>query len=105
MIVVAACSTGSATPSAAAGAPIDVVTTTTVFADMVRNVGGSHVRVTSLVPTGGDVHTFEPKPGDVQTVAAARLLVMNGLGLDDWLEKTITRERRRERRLLKLASD
>lgn len=89
-VAVAACSTGGATPSPAAGTPIDVVTTTTVFADMVRNVGGSHVRVTSLVPTGGDVHTFEPKPADVQTVAAARLLVMNGLGLDDWLEKTIT---------------
>ncbi len=104
MIVVAACSTGSATPSAAAGAPIDVVTTTTVFADMVRNVGGSHVRVTSLVPTGGDVHTFEPKPGDVQTVAAARLLVMNGLGLDDWLEKTITTGSAAGTPLLKLAA-
>ncbi len=89
-MVVVACSTGGPTPRPAAGAPIDVVTTTTVFADMVKNIGGSHVRVTSLVPTGGDVHTFEPKPADVQTVAAARLLVMNGLGLDDWLEKTIT---------------
>jgi ABC-type Zn uptake system ZnuABC Zn-binding protein ZnuA len=67
-----------------------VVTTTTVFADMVRQVGGPNVTVTSLVPKGGDVHTFEPKPADIQTVAASRLLVMNGLGLDDWLEKIIT---------------
>jgi ABC-type Zn uptake system ZnuABC Zn-binding protein ZnuA len=67
-----------------------VVTTTTVFADMISQVGGPNVTVTSLVPKGGDVHTFEPKPADVQTVATAKLLVMNGLGLDDWLEKTIT---------------
>ncbi len=80
---------GSATPVAAGGA-IDVATTTTIFADMVRQIGGDRVRATSLVPKGGDVHTFEPRPSDVQTVAAARLLVMNGLGLDDWLEKTIT---------------
>ena len=66
------------------------MTTTTVFADMIRQVGGPNVTVTSLVPKGGDVHTFEPKPADVQTVATAKLLVMNGLGLDDWLEKTIT---------------
>jgi ABC-type Zn uptake system ZnuABC Zn-binding protein ZnuA len=57
---------------------------------MIANVGGPAVSVTSLVPKNGDVHTFEPKPADIRTVAAARLLVMNGLGLDDWLEKTIT---------------
>jgi zinc/manganese transport system substrate-binding protein len=66
------------------------VATTTVFADMVQQVGGVHVQATSIVPRGGDVHTFEPKPADVRTVVGARLLVMNGLGLDDWLEKTVT---------------
>ncbi len=90
-LVTIACTTGpgSANPDPS-GAPIDVVTTTSVFADMVQQIGGSHVRATSIVPKGGDVHTFEPKPRDVQAVAAARLLIMNGLGLDDWLEKTIT---------------
>jgi ABC-type Zn uptake system ZnuABC Zn-binding protein ZnuA len=91
----AGCATGAtATPAASAGdgggKPLVVVTTTTVFADMIHQVGGPNVTVTSLVPKGGDVHTFEPKPADVQAVAAAQLLVMNGLGLDDWLEKTIT---------------
>ncbi len=64
---------------------IQVVTTTTVFADMVRAVGGSHVAVTSLVPNGGDVHTYSPRPSDVQAVSTARTIFMNGLGLDDWL--------------------
>jgi ABC-type Zn uptake system ZnuABC Zn-binding protein ZnuA len=36
------------------------------------------------------VHTFEPKPADLRAVTASRLIVMNGLGLDDWLRETIT---------------
>ena len=91
VVVLVACSSGSASPTASSGnGRIDVVATTTVFADLVQQVGGSHVKAASLVPRGGDVHTFEPKPGDVQTISRAKLLVMNGLGLDDWLEDTIT---------------
>jgi len=94
-IALAACGGGSATASPAGGGgastdALTVVTTTTVFADIVRNVGGDLVSVTSLVAKGGDVHTFEPKPADIQTVAEAKLLFMNGLGLDDWLQKTVT---------------
>jgi ABC-type Zn uptake system ZnuABC Zn-binding protein ZnuA len=88
LMTAGACGAGSS--SRAPGAPVNVVTTTTVFGDLVKNVGGDLVSVTSLVGKNGDVHTFEPKPADVQTVAGANLLVMNGLGLDDWLEKTIT---------------
>jgi len=86
--IVAACTTGSGTGGA--DGKLQVVTTTTVFADIVANVGGDLVSASSLVPKNGDVHTFEPKPSDIRTVASARLLVMNGLGLDDWLTKTIT---------------
>jgi ABC-type Zn uptake system ZnuABC Zn-binding protein ZnuA len=71
------------------GGRLTVVTTTTVFADMVSQVGGDLVSVTSLVPKNADVHTFEPRPSDMITVHKARLLVMNGLGLDDWLTRTI----------------
>ncbi len=64
---------------------IKVVATTTVFADLVAQVGGPRVDVSSLVPKGGEVHTFDPTPADVQRIAEARLVVRNGLGLDDWL--------------------
>ena len=92
---VAACSAGPSGPqtsgdaSTAAG-PLPVVTPTTVFADMVANVGGDLVTVRSLVPKGGDVHTYETKPSDTQALSGARLVVMNGLGLDDWLRRTLT---------------
>jgi ABC-type Zn uptake system ZnuABC Zn-binding protein ZnuA len=102
-LAIAACSGGSS-PSAS-GTGLNVVTTTTVFADIVKNVGGDYVTVTSLVGKNGDVHTFEPKPADIQTVASAKLLVMNGLGLDDWLEKTITNAAVSGTPLLKLGVD
>ncbi len=84
---------------------VRVVTTTTVFAGMVASVGGDLIEVTSLVPKNGDVHTFEPKPADIRAVAQADLLVMNGLGLDDWLEKTIANASPRGTPLLKLGVD
>ena len=71
-------------------ARLTVVASTTVFADMVASVGGGLVSVTSLVPKSADVHTFEPRPADMKAVASASLLVMNGLGLDDWMERMIT---------------
>ena len=89
-VLVAGCSSAATPSQSAAAGPLQVVATTTVFAEMVQEVGGSFVQATSLVPANGDVHTFEPKPSDIRTVAGAKLLVMNGLGLDDWVEKTIT---------------
>jgi ABC-type Zn uptake system ZnuABC Zn-binding protein ZnuA len=97
---------GPASPAPSSGSPsIGVVTTTTVFADIIRQIGGPAVVVTSLVPKGADVHTFEPRPADIQTVATARLIVMNGLGLDDWLLKTITNAAAANTPLVKLGVD
>ena len=83
LLAVAACSrpnTGGAPPSGGS-APVRVVATTTVFADFVKSVGGDRVDVVSLVPKGGDVHTFDPRPTDITAVADAQLVVANGLGL------------------------
>lgn len=88
-LVLGACNpSGAATspPSVGAGSDaLNVVATTTVLADFARNVGGDLVVVESVVPNGGDVHTFDPTPADIAKVADADLIVMNGLGLDEWL--------------------
>lgn len=91
-LVLAACTgTGSTGESETSGSEIPggdalrVVATTTVLADLVQQVGGELVDVHSLVPRGGEVHTFDPSPSDATTVAEAQMLIMNGLGLDDWL--------------------
>jgi ABC-type Zn uptake system ZnuABC Zn-binding protein ZnuA len=103
MALVAACGSGPvATPGA--GTPLRVVATTTVFADLVRQVGGPAVDVRSLVPKGGEVHTFDPTPSDVGRVAAADLIVANGLGLDDWLTG-LSRDAGTKAPILRLAED
>jgi ABC-type Zn uptake system ZnuABC Zn-binding protein ZnuA len=103
-LILAGCARSTTAGPPNAG-PLTVVTTTTVFADMVKNVGGDLVNAVSLVPSNGDVHTFEPKPADVRTVSTAKLLIMNGLGLDDWVEKTITNAAVTGTPLIKLAVD
>jgi manganese/iron transport system substrate-binding protein len=89
VMAVAATGCGPGGASGAAGAPVKVITTTTIFADMVRQVGGDRVSVESLVPKGGEVHTFDPTPGDVRRITEADLAFRNGLGLDDWLARLI----------------
>lgn len=74
-----------ASTSGSGRARIPVVATTTLLADLVLQVGGERVAVHALIPKGGDVHTFDPAPSDAARLAGAKLLVMNGLGLDDWL--------------------
>ena len=91
LLAIAAIAAGCVGNTGAAGSngKLQVVTTTTVLADIVSNVGGDLVSATSIVPKNGDAHTFEPRPSDIRTVASAKLLVMNGLGLDDWVIKMI----------------
>jgi manganese/iron transport system substrate-binding protein len=88
-LLVAACGS-SAGSSSGAGGKLAVVTTTTVFADLAAQVGGDKVEAVSLVPKGGDVHTFDPKPSDVRRLSAAAVVLRNGLGLDDWLSKLVS---------------
>jgi zinc/manganese transport system substrate-binding protein/manganese/iron transport system substrate-binding protein len=67
-----------------------VVASTSVFADMVKQVGGDRLgSVRSIVPAGVDVEDYEPTPDDLQAVAQANLLVMNGLSLDRWVPKLV----------------
>ena len=88
LATVAACSPAASTGGSPAPA-LDVVASSTVFADLVRNVGGPDVAVDSLVPPGADVHTFDPTPGTIAKLARADVVVMNGLGVDDWLDGVV----------------
>ncbi len=66
-----------------------VVASTSVIADLARNVGGERAEVVSLIPPGSDPHTFQPKPQDAVNVTRARLVFQNGLGLDEVVRKLI----------------
>jgi ABC-type Zn uptake system ZnuABC Zn-binding protein ZnuA len=99
------CSAPSGSSGPSGGSRLSVVTTTTVLGDLISKVGGDLVTVTSLVPANADVHTFEPSPTDIRAVVGARLLVMNGLGLDDWLRDTIVNAAANATPLLQLGTD
>ncbi|HWV96959.1 MAG TPA: metal ABC transporter substrate-binding protein [Xanthobacteraceae bacterium] len=68
---------------------IKVVATFTILADFVRNVGGDRVEVTALVGPDADAHVYTPSPADAKTIATAKLVVVNGLGLEGWLPRLV----------------
>ena len=72
-----------------AQAPLKVVASFSIISDFVKNVGGDRVEVTTLVGPDGDVHVYTPTPSDVRKIADAKLLVINGLGLEGWLPRLL----------------
>ena len=69
--------------------PINVVVSFTVLGDLVREVGGDCVSVRALVGPDSDAHAYEPTPADVRAVAAARIVVLNGLGFEGWITRLL----------------
>lgn len=70
------------TDSGGSDGRVEVVTTLPVFADMVEQVGGDRVKVSSLYPAGADPHTFEPGPASVRRIVEADIVFVNGLDLE-----------------------
>jgi len=68
---------------------LNVIATFSILGDIVQNVGGDRVEVTMLVGPDGDAHVFQPAPADARRVAAARLVFVNGLGLEGWLPRLV----------------
>ena len=69
--------------------PLPVVASFSILGDMTRRVGGPNVQVTTLVGPNGDPHVYQPTPTDARKISDARLLVVNGLLLEGWLERLI----------------
>jgi zinc/manganese transport system substrate-binding protein len=88
LVATALAGTLSVLPALAAG-EVHVVTTISILADLVRAVGGPRLVVTELVGPDADAHGFEPSPADARTLAGADLVVVNGLGLEGWLDRLV----------------
>jgi len=69
---------------------LNVVASFTVLADVVKHVGGDHVKVSSLVGPNGDPHEFEPSPADAKTLNTAKVVFVSGEGLEGWMDRLIT---------------
>ena len=68
---------------------LNVVATFSILGDFARNVGGEGVSVTTLVGPDGDVHVYTPAPADAKKIADAKLVIINGLGLEGWLSRLV----------------
>jgi zinc/manganese transport system substrate-binding protein len=68
---------------------LPVVASFSILGNMVANVGGDRVMVSTLVGPDGDAHVYEPTPADAQTVAAASVVFVNGLAFEGWLDRLI----------------
>ena len=68
---------------------INVVASFSILADFVHTIGGDKVNLTTLVGPDSDVHVYTPAPGDAKRVAEAKLVIVNGLGLEGWLPRLV----------------
>ncbi len=69
---------------------MNVVATFSILGDLVKNVGGDRIEVSTLVGPNGDVHVYLPTPGDARKLAAAKVVFVNGLGLEGWVTRLIS---------------
>ena len=77
-----------ATPSFAQE-KLKVVATFSILSDLVKNVGGDRVDARTLVGPNGDAHVYQPSPSDAKTLADAKVVFVNGLGFEGWMERLI----------------
>jgi zinc/manganese transport system substrate-binding protein len=68
---------------------LNIVASFSILGDFVRNVGGDRVSVTTLVGPDGDVHVYTPAPADAKKIADAKVVFINGLGLEGWLPRLV----------------
>ena len=91
-LVVAGCGNddGSSSPRSNPQAMMQVVATTTVVADFARVIGGVRVGVYGVLKPNVDPHDYEPAPADLDAMKRAKVIVKNGVGLERWLDDTIS---------------
>jgi len=68
------------------GGDPQLLATTTILADMAKQVAGDRMTVGSIVPAGAHVEEYEPRPDDARRMSEAKLVITNGLDLDKWVE-------------------
>jgi zinc/manganese transport system substrate-binding protein len=68
---------------------LKVIASFSILGDLVKNVGGDRVEVGTLVGPNGNAHVYAPSPADAKKVADAKLVFVNGLGFEGWLERLV----------------
>jgi len=68
-------------------AEFEVVASFSILGDLVHQIGGERVSVHTIIGPGQDAHAYESRPSDARRIKRAGLVVLNGLGFDDWLPR------------------
>lgn len=92
--ILSGCVSQDESSSGNASGRIKVAATIAPLGDFVKAVGGEKVEVTIVVPPGAEPHTFEPTPSLMIDMAKADLYVMNGAGLEFWMNKLLEANKR-----------
>jgi len=88
VITLASCS-GTSSGQTQGGPVPDILATTTILADVTRNIAGDRLTVESLLPVGADPHSYQPTPQDMATITESKVLVINGAEYEHFLESMI----------------
>ncbi len=86
----------------AKAAKLNIVTTVSPITNLVKNIGGDKVVLHGIVPEGTNSHTFEPSPSDIKFLAAADMLIYNGLQLEIPTEKLANANKKKGATFIKL---
>ena len=87
-MIAAAFALGLVAPAAAQD-KLPVVASFSILGDFAKQVGGDRVNVTTLVGPNGDAHVFQPAPADAKKLAAAKVVFVNGLGFEGWIDRLV----------------
>ena len=94
--ILMACSSGSEGTPTDEG-KLNVVATTSIIGDVVRNIGGEDIHLTVLIPAGSDPHSFEPSPQQIAALSDADIVFVNGFDLEQTLlpilESTVSKDK------------
>lgn len=86
--ILASCSGTSFDPTQGGSAP-DILTTSTILADITQSIAGDRLTVGSLLPFGADPHSYQPTPQDTVKVSKSKVLISNGAGYELFLESLL----------------
>jgi zinc/manganese transport system substrate-binding protein len=74
---------------ASADDKLKAVASISIIGDLVKNVGGVRVDLTTLIAPNSDAHVFSPTPSDAKTLGAAKAVFINGMGLEGWITRLV----------------
>ena len=89
LFVIFACMAAVPMSGARAQEAVKVTATFSILGDLVRNVGGDRIALTTLVGPNGDAHVYSPSPADAKALVEARLVIANGLGFEGWITRLV----------------